>query len=490
MIIDPYSPQSQMNIYESTPNEVSIKVNDDKNGYKASKIEFNEEPKYQDVWASILYLVVVVITLVIGGISIPNMKLDMDKGGDNKNRKRGNDNDLSVSDILIMLGCSIVCSGLLTFGYLILMQKFAGKMIIGTFIISIVLNIIYALITFFINPIMGGVMLLFAVIYGLCYFFWRSRIPFAKIMLSTVATVTKKFPATIVFSICGCFVAAVWYTVIGIIMVAALSYLGEKLEGAAYAVYVFLLFSFYFSTQVVNNTVHVTISGLFATYYFCGVVEPGTSHIEINVRNPTMKSFKRAITTSFGSICFGSLIIAVIQTLKALARQARREGSDEGNLLVVILACCAECILQCIGDIIEYFNVYAFTEVAIYGKSYCQAAKDTWTICKSHGIEALINDNLIGNVLSIGSLTIGCLSTVITCALGFLILGVKNVGILVLFGIIAFLIGCMIFSVIAQVINSGVATTFVCICEDPDALRHTKPELWEKVRDTYPSVVL
>jgi len=48
----------------------------------------------------------------------------------------------------------------------------------------------------------------------------------------------------------------------------------------------------------------------------------------------------------------------------------------------------------------------------------------------------------------------------------------------------------MIFSVIAQVINSGVATTFVCICEDPDALRHTKPELWEKVRDTYPSVVL
>jgi len=151
-----------------------------------------------------------------------------------------------------------------------------------------------------------------------------------------------------------------------------------------------------------------------------------------------MKSFKRAITTSFGSICFGSLIIAVIQTLKALARQARREGSDEGNLLVVILACCAECILQCIGDIIEYFNVYAFTEVAIYGKSYCQAAKDTWTICKSHGIEALINDNLIGNVLSIGSLTIGCLSTVITCALGFLILGVKNVGILVLFGIIPF----------------------------------------------------
>jgi len=488
MIVDPYN---QANIYDSVPNEVSVNVDDDKQGYKASQIEINDKPKYQDVWAAILYILVVIATIVIGVISIPNMELDLDEDSNKKgkNRKRSSDGS-SIVDIFIMLGCSIVCSGLLTFVYLLLMQKFAGKMIIGTFIIAIILNLIYAVVTFFINPIMGAIMIFFALLYALCFFFWRSRIPFAKVMLTTVVTVTKKFPATIVFAFCGCVVAALWYAFISITVVAAISYLGEKIEGAAYAVYIFLLFSFFFSTQVVNNTVHVTVSGLFATYYFCGVVEPGTTNIKIDVRNPTLKSFKRAITTSFGSICFGSLIIAIIQTLRALARQARREGSEEGNILVVIFACCAECILSCIGDLIEYFNVYAFTEVAIYGKSYCQAAKDTWALCKAHGIDALINDNLIGNVLGIGSLTIGCLSAVITCALGFLVLSVRNVGMLVLFGIMAFLIGCMIFSVVAQVINSGVATTFVCLCEDPDALRHTKPALWEQVRDTYPSVVL
>lgn len=44
-----------------------------------------------------------------------------------------------------------------------------------------------------------------------------------------------------------------------------------------------------------------------------------------------------------------------------------------------------------------------------------------------------------------------------------------------------FLIGASMFSTISTVISSGVATTFVCLAEDPDALRRTKPELYEKV---------
>jgi len=395
----------------------------------------------------------------------------------------------STVDVIIMLSSGIIASVLLTFVYMILMQRYAGKMIKGTFILSIIFNLIYAVVALFTSPVLGGIMLIFAIIYGLCYFFWKSRIPFAKVMLKTVTAVTRKYPATIFVGFVGCVVACLWYTFIAVTLVAAISYMQQKSEGLAYVVYVFIIFSFYFSSQVINNTVHVTIAGVFATYYFRGVVEPGTNKIEVDVKNPTIKSFKRAITTSFGSICFGSLIIAIIRTLEALARQAKQEAAGDNNYILCILACCVECILNCIGDMAEYFNVYAFTEVAIYGKPYCQAAKDTWTICKARGIEALINDNLIGNVLTIGSLTVACLSAVVTCAIGFLILGIEESAPFIIFGIVAFLIGLMIFSVVAQVINSGVATTFVCLCEDPDALRQTKPELWEKVRDTYPSMV-
>jgi len=61
----------------------------------------------------------------------------------------------------------------------------------------------------------------------------------------------------------------------------------------------------------------------------------------------------------------------------------------------------------CLQGIAEYINKYAFCQVAIYGKAYIPAAKDTWTILKDRGIEQLINDNLIGNVFSMGAILCG-----------------------------------------------------------------------------------
>ena len=64
-------------------------------------------------------------------------------------------------------------------------------------------------------------------------------------------------------------------------------------------------------------------------------------------------------------------------------------------------------MLGCIEDIVEYFNFYAFTQVAIYGKDFCDAAKSTWKLVKSKGIDALINDSLIGYVLGLGTFCVG-----------------------------------------------------------------------------------
>lgn len=45
--------------------------------------------------------------------------------------------------------------------------------------------------------------------------------------------------------------------------------------------------------------------------------------------------------------------------------------------------------------------------MAIYGKDFCDAAKSTWRLIKSKGIDAIINDSLIGNVLGLGSFMVG-----------------------------------------------------------------------------------
>lgn len=61
-------------------------------------------------------------------------------------------------------------------------------------------------------------------------------------------------------------------------------------------------------------------------------------------------SFIRTVTTSFGSICFGSFLVAILQALRALANSARDNGDAQ------IFACIAECILGCLASILEYFN--------------------------------------------------------------------------------------------------------------------------------------
>jgi putative copper export protein len=65
-------------------------------------------------------------------------------------------------------------------------------------------------------------------------------------------------------------------------------------------------------------------------------------------------SFLRTVTTSFGSICFGSFLVAILQALRALAQSARENGDAQ------IFACIAECILGCLASILEYFNKVRF----------------------------------------------------------------------------------------------------------------------------------
>lgn len=73
-------------------------------------------------------------------------------------------------------------------------------------------------------------------------------------------------------------------------------------------------------------------------------------------------------------------------------RTAAQAAGQDGNIAAQFCLMCMECIISCIEDLVEYFNQYAFTQVAIYGKDYCTAAKATWELVKTKGVDAIIND--------------------------------------------------------------------------------------------------
>merc|ERR1712232_1500775 len=116
-------------------------------------------------------------------------------------------------------------------------------------------------------------------------------------------------------------------------------------------------------------------------------------------------SYIRSLTTSFGSICFGSLLVAIIEALRALANTAR--NNDDAN---AILICLVDCILACIQGIVEYFNKWAYIYVGLYGYSYLEAGKNVMKLFHDRGWEAIIADDLISNALFLVSLIVGLVS--------------------------------------------------------------------------------
>ena len=213
------------------------------------------------------------------------------------------------------------------------------------------------------------------------------------------------------------------------------------------------------------------------------------------------------MTTSFGSICFGSLLVAIVQALRALANQAQAEG-DAG-----ILACIAECILACLASILEYFNKWAFVYVGLYGYGYLEAGKNVMTLFQNRGWEAIIADDLVGNTMFLVSVIVGgitgCVGLVIEAtsnlfeteemagssgAWAFLyVLHVMDSFDVVCIIVLTFTLGCsfgfivglILCSILMSVVASGVNAVIVLFAEAPAEFEQNYPELSAKMRETW-----
>ena len=117
------------------------------------------------------------------------------------------------------------------------------------------------------------------------------------------------------------------------------------------------------SEQVFQNTIHVIIAGVVSTWWFAP--DEASSCCSKAIKD----SFVRATTTSFGSICFGSLLVAIIQTLRSMVESARH--NDDNGACGSIMLCLVDCCLSCVEGMLEYFNKYAYIYVGMVSAYVC-----------------------------------------------------------------------------------------------------------------------
>lgn len=109
--------------------------------------------------------------------------------------------------------------------------------------------------------------------------------------------------------------------------------------------------------------------------------------------SPVLRSFKMAIRYHFGSLAFGSFILAVVQFLQVMLeifkKQAESTGADQNKCFEYVINC-LRCCMACVERIVKFLNETAYIQIALRGKNFCGAAKDGFEIVWSNGMRYLI----------------------------------------------------------------------------------------------------
>jgi hypothetical protein len=297
-----------------------------------------------------------------------------------------------------------------------------------------------------------------------CY--WH-LIPFMIKVVETVASVMRENPMMLAVSLLGSVVGVAWSLACGLAFAGAyITYQGsiqDSSQGEQYGLYFVAVLIFIWGAQVAYNVCHVTYCGVFSRWYF-GVTQ-GTA---------LRKSLWVALTTSLGSICFGSFLVALIRALEAVVRQARRSAQQDGNAVCCVVLLLLECVISCIGDILEYFSEWAYVQCAVRGASFVQAARITYTMMTCANVYFVVQDLLINSVVNLGALfsvAVGCAAG---AGAGFAVDGEQAA---VAGGIIGLWAGLVAGGSAVGVLSSGTKTILALWAEDPEPLARKRPQI-------------
>ena len=239
--------------------------------------------------------------------------------------------------------------------------------------------------------------------------------------------------------------------------------------GGLIGVFIGMLFVFFWGALVVEGIVAVATAGSVGAW-------------KNNAAVPliTLTSWLRAVTLNLGSICFGSLIVAILETIKAILNMLQSAAQAEGNCAAACLAGCLACCIGCIQSWMETFNRYAFTYVGLHGYSFMTAGRHVTDMFNAKGWTSIVNDDLTQRVFFLGNVIVGAMSAWIAVHVVAkdvkeqIFPGVDNPEYIV--AVCAFLVGYVVNSVFMVVMGSAVTAVFVLWAEDPQGWQLTHPD--------------
>jgi len=413
---------------------------------------------------------------VLTTVAFPsNHHRDLEEDGGDENNYGTND----ISDMMLLLGISALIALVISTAALSFMIRHAQMLIKFALLFNIAATAVFAIGSLFLSPFAALIgLFLFGLTVYYAYVVW-GRIPFAACNLVSATTAVKSNLGLAFYAYSSLFIMIGWSAWWMVAFVSTV-YVTSECDGQGNceketngALVFALLLSYYWTCQVMKNVIHVTVAGTVGTWWF--VPSEGSSCCSHAVRD----SFLRSVTTSFGSICLGSLLVAIVEALQAVVRNQRASGDGGG-----IVLCLAECLLSCLKDILEYFNMWAFVFVGLYGYTFLEAGKNVINLFKTRGWTTIITDTLAQGVLSMVSAAVGLITGLVALGIAHgqgMVFG-DSLGASAASFFIGFIIGAVLTSTLMTLVSSAVNTVIVCYAEAPREFELNHPKLSEDTR--------
>jgi len=167
----------------------------------------------------------------------------------------------------------------------------------------------------------------------------------------------------------------------------------------------YMLFCFFWTATFIVALGDMMVAMAVSTWYF--TVQPR------NVSSCTVfKSFWTVLRYHLGTCAYGSLLIAIVQLLRAIiTRFQKKAGQMTNKSLAKCMFCCCQCCLCCLERCLQFINKNAYVQCAIFGTPFCESGRKAFFLILRNAGRVGAVSYVSGMVLLIGKLLISTVTT-------------------------------------------------------------------------------
>lgn len=163
------------------------------------------------------------------------------------------------------------------------------------------------------------------------------------------------------------------------------------------------------------------IQALFSFSILCGVCTwYFTSSQDSRGSFSLRQGFWWALRYNFGSIAFGSFLLAVVWMIRIAFEYIDHQVKKlkKASSVASCVSACCRCCIDCFHRFIKFLNDNAYTQIALTGDSFCMSAMQAFILALKNKGTFFITNGIGGLIQALGKYFISILNT----AIGYLVI--------------------------------------------------------------------